>query len=67
MGAVVLLYLEARGTCVKEGEETRNGVEGFWAKVLERFASDLDATLTADLHSVEAIAIAELAHLPPNP
>lgn len=31
-------------------------MEGFWAKVLERFAKEVEATLAADLQNEEAIA-----------
>lgn len=44
--------LETRGAW----EENRSGMEGFWAKVLERFAKEVEATLAADLQNEEAIA-----------
>lgn len=55
------MHLEARGVCVDEGEENKNGsdegVEDLAVKLLQRFATVLDAIFTADLHSVEAIAV----------
>lgn len=45
-------YLEARET----REENRRGIDDFWAKLLERLAKELEATLAADLQNAEAIA-----------